>query len=112
MLVIQKPKPGEQPRFPEHVKGVWVPDSLDTLRGPTVGEVELPLHLDWTPANHYDLSQPRRVQTMYRTVLCEARRPDDVDSWLDRDTLVRLWPQLKLPWFVRQPWEHAHPELV
>jgi hypothetical protein len=48
---------------------------------------------------------------LYQTVLREASRPDDLTSFLDRDTLVGLWPQLRLPAGVRRAWEELHPVL-
>jgi hypothetical protein len=113
-LVLQQPRPGERMRFPEHVKPVWVAASLDTLRGPTTGSVTLPVALDWTPANTYDLSSPCRVQSMYMTVLREAYSAASVDTFLNRDLVMKLWGdlRLRLPWFVRDPWEWIHPELA
>jgi hypothetical protein len=44
-------------------------------------------------------------------VLREASRPEDLTGYLDRDTLIALWPQLRLPRGVRQAWEEHHPQL-
>lgn len=93
-------------------RAVLVAVSLDSLRGPAEGTVELPLWLFWSaPDRTFDLSRPSMVRSMYETVLGEATRPDDLTGWLDRDTLIRVWPSLYLPRGVRQAWEERHPAL-
>ncbi|MGH3238284.1 MAG: hypothetical protein ACRDOH_34500, partial [Streptosporangiaceae bacterium] len=79
-------------------RAVLVADSLDSLRGPADGIVELPLWLFWSaPDRTFDLSKPYMLRSMYETVLGEAGCPEDLTGWLDRDTLIRLWPDLYLP---------------
>ncbi len=95
----------------ENTKPVFVPDSLNDLRGPTAGSVTLPLHLDWTPSNTYDLGDEARVCTMYATVLREAKSEDDLSRSLDRELLVRAWSSLRLPDFIRESWERRFPQL-
>jgi hypothetical protein len=95
----------------EHTRPTYVPDSLDDLRGPVEGVIKLPLLLDWTPSNSYDLSSPARVRRMYQTVLSEAASEDDVTRFVDRTLLAQLWDSLHLPRRVRYAWELAHPEL-
>jgi len=95
----------------ENTKPVFVPDSLDDLRGPTAGSVTLPLHIDWTPSNTYDLGDEARVCTMYATVLREAKSEDDLSRSLDRGLLVRAWSSLRLPDFIRESWERRFPQL-
>jgi hypothetical protein len=48
---------------------------------------------------------------MYALALREARRLDDLRSWINGGTLVRLWPDLNLPRGVRLAWEDRHPVL-
>jgi hypothetical protein len=38
---------------------------------------------------------------LYQIVLREASRPEDLTGYLDRDTLIAVWPQLHLPKGVR-----------
>jgi hypothetical protein len=93
-------------------RGVLVAADLDDLHGPTQGSVELPIWLYWSPpGQRFDLAEPYRLQSMYQTVLGEARRPEDLTSYLDRDTLIGLWPALFLPKGVRRAWEERHPVL-
>lgn len=91
---------------------VIVVTDLDSLRGPSRGTVELPLRLYWSgPSPLFDLGEPYLARWLYQIVLREASRPEDLTGYLDRDTLIALWPQLRLPRGVRQAWEEHHPQL-
>jgi hypothetical protein len=82
------------------------------LRGPVHGTVELPLWLFWSsPDRSFDLDKPFMRRWFYQTVLREASRPEDLTCYLDRDTLIALWPELHLPRGVRRAWEDHHPVL-
>jgi hypothetical protein len=86
--------------------------SLADLRGPTEGVVSLPLWLFWScPGHAFDLGDRDMRQWLYETVLREASGPDDLNTYLDGDTLIALWPDLYLPKGVRQAWEDRHPAL-
>jgi hypothetical protein len=92
-------------------RAVVIP-SLSDLRGPAEGVVKLPLWLFWScPGHAFDLSVPDMRQWLYETVLREAGSPEDVARYLDRETLIALWPDLYLPKGVRQAWEDRHPVL-
>ena len=93
------------------MRAVVVADCLDGLRGPLHGEVRLPLHLDASARQMYDLDQDYFRRLVYRLVLLEAATVEDLATWLDRDTLVRDWPELYLPRVVRAAWEERHPVL-
>lgn len=88
-----------------------VVDSLDDLRGPTSGAVVLDHRLDWSGRTRYDLANPRRLASMYETVLREATHSGDLAQWLHGPTLVRMWPDLVLPHQVRRLWEARFPQL-
>ena len=88
-----------------------VAPDLDELRGPTSGVAELPIRLFWNPDRRFDLDQPWARRWMYENVLVEAIRYDELRTWLDRDTLIRDWPELNLPKGVRAAWEQRHPVL-
>ena len=82
---------------------------LSDLRGPTAGLVELPLWLFWScPGHLFDLADRDMLRWLYQTVLREASSPDDLTTYLDRDTLIALWPELYLPRGVRHAWEDRH----
>ena len=93
------------------MRAVVVADSLDDLRGQVHGEVRLPLHLDASARPMYDLDQDYFRRLVYRLVLLEAATVEDLATWLDRDTLVRDWPELYLPRVVPAAWEERHPVL-
>jgi DNA invertase Pin-like site-specific DNA recombinase len=89
-----------------------VATSLEDLRGPVQGTVELPLRLFWSsPDRTFDLGKPFMLRSLYETVLREASRPEDLTTYLNGDTLTSLWPDLYLPRGVRQAWEDQHPGL-
>ena len=91
---------------------VIVVTDLASLRGPSRGTVELPLRLYWSgPSPVFDLGEPYLARWLYQIVLREASRPEDLTGYLDRDTLIALWPELRLPKGVRQAWEEHHPQL-
>jgi hypothetical protein len=89
---------------------VVVADLLE-LHGPTSGLVTLPNRLFWQTGHAFDLSDEASLTWMYETVLREAARTDEIRTWLDGPTLVRLWPALFLPGGVRAAWELRHPSL-
>ncbi|MFV2085171.1 MULTISPECIES: hypothetical protein [Micromonosporaceae] len=89
-----------------------VSENLDDLHGPVSGQVTLSRSLDWSGRAQYDLANPRRLASMYETVLREATTVDDLIQWLDGPTLVRIWPTLVLPPQVRQVWESKHQVLA
>src|SRR5262245_2400288 len=92
-------------------RAVIVADLTD-LRGATKGMVELPLWLFWSCPDHaFDLDDWDMQLWLYQTVLREASRREDLTEYLDRETLIRLWPDLYLPKPVRQAWEERHPLL-
>jgi len=96
----------------EHTRPTFIPNSLNDLRGPTSGSVTLPLMLDWTPLNSYNLENPSRLRRLYETVLSEATSEVDIINYVDKDRLQVLWHELRLPRRVRSAWESAYPELV
>jgi hypothetical protein len=90
---------------------VLVAGTLGELTGPTRGLIELPLRLWWNPRHVFDLDQPTMLAWMYENVLREAIRIDELRSFVDGDTLIRIWPQLNLPRAVRAAWETRHARL-
>jgi hypothetical protein len=84
---------------------------LARLHGPTSGVVELPHRLFWQPDRHVNLDNPALLAWMYETVLREAATVEELHTWLDGPTLIRLWPDIVVPRGVRQAWEERHPVL-
>jgi hypothetical protein len=92
-------------------RAALVADDLAQLHGPTTGTVELPLRMFWYPDRTFDLDKPGMLEWLYRIVLREASRPEDLTTYLDGATLVGMWPGLHLPRGVRRAWEERHPLL-
>jgi hypothetical protein len=88
-----------------------VVDDLGELGGPVAGKVRLPIHLDASDRALYDLGDEHRRALLYELVVLEAGRVADLTTWLDRDMLINLWPDLYLPKVVRAAWEQRHPML-
>lgn len=85
---------------------------LADLHGPTSGEARLDRRLNWSGRAVYDLDNPRRLASMYETVLREASTAVQLETWLDGSTLVKVWPDLVLPPQVRLLWEARFPQLT
>jgi hypothetical protein len=88
-----------------------VAESLDELHGPTSGDVTLPNRLLWNPSDPFDVSDEKRLRSMMRIVLREARCQDDLSRYLSRDNVIRLWDSLGLPSYIQKAWEARFPEL-
>jgi hypothetical protein len=93
-----------------------VADSLDALRGPGSGTIELPLRLFWSGSGdapgQFDLDARYDALAAYQHILGEARGPGDLAGYLNARLLERLWPSLRLPPAIRRAWEAAHPGLA
>ncbi|WP_066039600.1 hypothetical protein [Herbiconiux solani] len=101
----------EDPRvFYRDIKPYEAPAELDELRGPRDGSVELPITVYWGPAHTFDLANESDVVEAYQATLREGRTVDQVEL-LNRDLLMRVWPELLLPVRVRSLWEGRFPEL-
>lgn len=111
MKAYAERRSGEPARY-EHTRPFVVPDDLETLHGPTSGVVTLPIHLDWSASNTYILSNPRRVRTLYSTVIQQATSEEELRTYLDNGTLRREWRGLRMPPYVRAAWETRFPDLA
>jgi hypothetical protein len=112
MAVVVVPQPRAHLRGP-----VLVVTDLEDLHGPKTGTVELPIWIFWSGRSaddgRFSLDDSVSQAVLYRTVLREARKPADLTEFLDRDTLVSMWPDLswRLPRHVQAAWEDQHPVL-
>jgi hypothetical protein len=90
-----------------------VAGSLETLRGPVEGLIELPQRLFWSGAERvFDLSDSDRLLEMYEVVFDAARTEADLAEYINGETLARVWPDVALAPRVRRAWEAAHPDLL
>ncbi|WP_239311373.1 MULTISPECIES: hypothetical protein [unclassified Frankia] len=97
---------------PRYRRPYAVAGSLDLLRGPVTGVVQLPAHLDWSGHAEYDLDAPGRIIDLYRAVLVEAANPQDLYAYLNAAVLRRLWAVLWLPAQLRRAWDEKFPVLA
>lgn len=87
------------------------PTSLDALRGPATGILEVPITVHWGPRRRFDLDDPYDVQAAYRAIVREGTT-EDQEQLLNQDVLRRLWGELMLPERCRQTWEQRFPDLA
>jgi hypothetical protein len=84
-----------------------LPASLGELAGPLSGEVGLPLHVFWSGedpgAVRWDLADADARRSLYEIVLQQGGL-DELRSLVNGAELVRLWPALFLPPWVRAAW--------
>ncbi|MET8141128.1 hypothetical protein ABZU32_12535 [Sphaerisporangium sp. NPDC005288] len=90
-----------------------VPRSLGDLRGPSAGEVALPLHLCWSGMRVYDVGDPAIRLGMYQVVIAEGMLAD-VEAHLDARLLMEVWPRLRrlIHSAARAEWESRFPALA
>ena len=87
------------------------PLSLDDLRGPKTGSIELPIHIFWAPGSKsVKLDERGGVDLAYRSVIAEGT-VEDQKSILNKDILVERWPNLLLPIEAVKLWQERFPEL-
>ncbi len=80
------------PRWGEYARRM--PSSLDDLKGPATGRVELPLHVAWSGRRVYDVGQDDQRLVLYALLLAEAQR-EDLERFVHRESLVSMWPRLR-----------------
>ena len=60
------------PRWDEYARRL--PSSLEDLKGPAAGKVELPLHVAWSGRRVYGLGEEDQRLVLYALLLAEAQR--------------------------------------
>lgn len=88
-----------------------VPSSLDALRGPATGALELPITVHWGPKHVYDLADPGEAVFAYQQIVREGTTADQ-ETLLNADLLTQVWPELILPARCQRLWETSFPELA
>jgi len=96
---------------PRQLRPVVVPVSLDDLRGPAAGVVELPVRLYWSGSRRFDLADLNQAADMCEAVLDVATTVEDLVSYLNADLLIRVWPALGLTRAKQSAWESQFPVL-
>ena len=99
-----------KPRYADLVP-YETPASLDDLRGPTSGAVRVSAHINTAPEPVYDLDSPSGLLIAYSAIVRDGY-PQEHVALLDRATLLRLWPDLRLPKRCSDTWTAQFPELL
>jgi hypothetical protein len=83
-----------------------LPSSLEDLRGPAAGVIELPPHVAWSGRRVYDVGREDQRLVLYALLLAEAPR-EDLERFVHRESLVSIWPGLRrlLGRHARREWE-------
>lgn len=100
----------ERVRFRD-LKPYEVVGSLDDLRGPADGTIRLPIWVRWADDGDIDVTDLGGARMAYQALLAEGTAEIQAEL-INKDTLLRLWPQLSLDVRVRELWESHFPELA
>lgn len=93
------------------VKPYDAPMSLDELRGPYDGLIDLPHWVRWQADRlGVDVSNPGWRRMAYQALLAEGTA-DQQRRLMNRDRLVEAWPILNMDPRVRSLWEGRFPQL-
>lgn len=93
------------------IKPYEVVGSLDDLRGPAQGTIRLPIWVRWLDDGDIDVTNLGGARMAYQALLAEGT--GEIQAQLmNKNTLMRLWPQLSLDARVRELWEGRFPELM
>ena len=93
------------------VRPYVVAESLDELRGPVHGPLELPRELAWSGRRSFDLDNDYDRSAAYKIILEEGPE-EHFRRYLNARLLVRYWRQIRPSRQVRALWERRFPELA
>ncbi len=93
------------------VKPYWLPETLEDLRGPYSGTIDLPHHVRWLDDRFgIDVAVLGRRVMAYQALLSEATT-EEQQRFLNAQRLIETWPQLRIDRRVRELWESRFPVL-
>lgn len=93
------------------VKPYAVPASLEDLRGPYAGVIELPHDVRWLDDRFgVDVSVIGRRVMAYQALLSEGTLGEQ-QEFLNARRLIETWPELRMDRRVRDLWESRFPVL-
>ncbi|MBE6477727.1 MAG: transcriptional regulator [Propionibacteriaceae bacterium] len=88
------------------------PDSLDELRGPHDGTIDLPHAVRWQPDRFaVNVNEPGWRRMAYQALLAEGTA-EEQRRLVNRTRLIETWPILTMDPRLRELWEDRFPELV
>lgn len=92
------------------VRPYAVAQSLEALRGPAHGVLELPQELAWSGRRRFDLDDDYDRAAAYKVILEEGRE-EDFRRYLNAELLRRCWRDILPARQVQALWEGHFPEL-
>ena len=101
---------GDVPFSYAEVRPYAVAGSLDELRGPEHGAVELPRELAWSGRRRFDLDDDYDRSAVYKIILEEGRE-EHFRRFLNAGVLRRHWRDILPARRVQALWEGRFPEL-
>jgi hypothetical protein len=83
-------------RLPSRLIGLVdrIPESLESLAGPSSGAVTLPNRLAWSGTDTFDVSDPKQRLTLYRTLIDCGQR-EDFARYVNAGLFVQDWPRIR-----------------
>lgn len=89
-----------------------LPETLEDLRGPVDGVVELPVRLYYSAGSRsFDLSSPDETADLYEAVMDKASSAGDLVRYLNPGLLIQVWALLGMERDKRSAWESRFPVL-
>lgn len=93
------------------LKQYALPRSLDALEGPSSGRIELPHDVFWAPGGgELSLDSDDTLAQAYQALLSEGDEAQ-ITHLVNKENIIRIWPNLNLPIRVARDWEMRFPEL-
>lgn len=92
------------------LRPVVLPNALQELHAVLTGTVHLPNRLAWSGPTDFVTTDDQGLRALYSTVIREASTAEDLATYLDAATLVRLWPTLMVGRDLEQAWSRRFPE--
>ena len=93
------------------LKPYCAPESLEVLRGPYHGRIDLPHRVrQRADRRGVDIDDPGGRRMAYQALLAEGSAADQ-ERLLNRRRLIEMWPLLNLDRRVLDLWESRFPEL-
>ncbi len=93
------------------VRPYEVAESLDELRGPAHGPLELPRELAWSGRRSFDLDDDYDRSAAYKIILEEGQQ-EHFCRYLNARLLVAHWRRIRPARQVAALWERRFPELA
>ncbi|MFD2079497.1 hypothetical protein SAMN05421678_11619 [Actinopolymorpha cephalotaxi] len=100
----------DQPFSYAEVRPYAVTESLEELRGPDHGFLDLPQHLAWSGRRRFDLDDDYDRAAAYKIILEEGRE-DDFRHYLNASLLRSNWNDILPARRVQALWEGRFPDL-